>query len=65
MLVVYIQVLCGKKFQCIPKRETGFAFDPHMNDVYVEASNNQSFSQVGYESTILKIKYSNPPNLIF
>ena len=48
-----------------PKIETGFAFEPHMNDVYVKAFNNQTFNQDGNESGILKIKYYNPPNLIF
>ena len=36
-----------------------------MNDVYVEAFNNQTFKQDGDESVILKIKFYNPPNLIF
>ena len=48
-----------------PKIETGFAFKPHMNDVYVEAFNNQSFNEDGDESAILTIKYHNPPDLIF
>ena len=48
-----------------PKIETGFAFKPHMNDVYVEAFNNQSFNENGDESAILTIKYYNPPDLIF
>ena len=48
-----------------PKTETGFAFKPHMNDVYVEAFNNQSFNEDGDESAILTIKYYNPPDLIF
>ena len=43
------------------KIETGFAFKPHMNDVYVEAFNNQSFN----ESAILTIKNYNPPDRIF
>ena len=47
------------------KIETGFAFKPHMNDVYVEAFNNQSFNENGDESAILTIKYHNPPDLIF
>ena len=45
-----------------PKIETGFAFKPHMNDVYVEAFNNQSFNEDGDESAILTIKYHNPPD---
>ena len=48
-----------------PKIETGFAFKPHMNDVYVKAFNNLSFNQDGEESAILTIKYHNPPDLIF
>ena len=48
-----------------PKIETGFAFKPHMNIVYVEAFNNQTFNQDGDESAILRMKYYNPPNLIF
>ena len=48
-----------------PKIETGFAFKPHMNDVYVKAFNDQSFNTDGDESAILTIKYYNPPGLIF
>ena len=48
-----------------PKIETGFAFKPHMNHVYVEAFNTQTFNQDGDESAILPLKYYNPPNLIF
>ena len=48
-----------------PKIETGFAFKPHMNCVYVEAFNNQTFNYDGDESAILRIKYYNPRNLIF
>ena len=48
-----------------PEIETGFAFKLHMNDVYVEAFNNQTFNQDGNGSAILKIKNYNPPNLIF
>ena len=48
-----------------PKIETGFAFKPHMNNVYVEVFNNQTFNQNGDESAILTIKYYNPPNLIY
>ena len=48
-----------------PKIETGFAFKPHMNNVYVEAFKNQTLNQDGDESAIVKIKYYNPPNLIF
>ena len=38
------------------KIETGFAFKPHMNNVYVEAFNNQTFNQDGDESAIIRIK---------
>ena len=48
-----------------PKIETGFAFKPHMNDIYVEAFNNQTFNEDGDQSAILTIKYYNPPDLIF
>ena len=48
-----------------PKMESGFAFKPHMNNVYVEAFNNQTFNQDGDESAILRTKYYNPPSLIF
>ena len=47
-----------------PKIETGFAFKPHMDDVYVEAFINETFNQDD-EFAILRIKYYNPPNLIF
>ena len=47
-----------------PKRETGFAFKPHMNRTYVEAFNNQTFNEDGDESAVLTIKYYNPPDLI-
>ena len=48
-----------------PKIETGFAFKPNMNDVYVKAFNDQTFNEDGDESAILTIKYYNPPDLIF
>ena len=48
-----------------PKIETGFAFKPHMNNVYVEAFNNQTFNKNGDESAILTIKYHNPHDLKF
>ena len=48
-----------------PSIETGFALKPNMNDVYVEAINNQIFNQDGDESAILGIKCYNPPTLIF
>ena len=36
-----------------------------MNDLFVEAFNNQSLNQDGNESAIFKIKYCNPPDLLF
>ena len=48
-----------------PKVETGFAFKLFMNDIYVEAFNNQIFNQDVNEYAILKINFYNPPNLIF
>ena len=48
-----------------PKKETGFVFKPHTNDIYIEAFNNQTFNEDGDESAILTIKYHNPPDLIF
>ena len=48
-----------------PKIETGCAFQPHMNDVFVNEFNNQTFNQDGNDSAILKTKYYNPPIFIF
>ena len=48
-----------------PKIESGFAFKPHMNDVNVKSFNDQIFNQNSDEPAILKIKYYNPPDLIF
>ena len=48
-----------------PKIETGFAFKPHMNNIYVEAFFIQTFDQNGNESAILGRKCYNPPDLIF
>ena len=39
-----------------PKIETGFAFEPHMNNVYVEAFTNQTFNQ---DLTILRKNITN------
>ena len=47
------------------KIEIGFVFAPHMKDVYVKAFNDQTFNQYGNESASSRIKYYNPPNLIF
>ena len=48
-----------------PKIESGFAVALNMNDVYEKAFNDQTFNEDGNESAILRIKYFNPPNLIF
>ena len=61
---LYLSAMWDEK-SVFPKIESGFAFKPQMNDVYVEAFNNQTFNQDGNESATLKIKYYNPPDLIF
>ena len=48
-----------------PKIETVFVYKPQMNDVYVDALNNQTFNEDGDDSAILTKKYYNPPNLMF
>ena len=48
-----------------PKIETGFAFKPHINDIYVEAFSDQTFNEIVDGSAILTIKYYNPLDLIF
>ena len=48
-----------------PKTESGFLCKPHVNNIYVEAFNNQSFDKHGNESAILKIIYYHPLDLIF
>ena len=48
-----------------PKIETGFAFKPHMNKIYEEAFDIQTFNQDDIESAIFKIKFYNPTKLIF
>ena len=45
--------------------EIRFALKLHMNDVYVKSFNDQTFSQDGDEFALLKIKYYNPPDIIF
>ena len=47
------------------KKETGFAFEPHMNDIYAKSFNDQTFNQDGGESAMLRTKYYNPLNRIF
>ena len=48
-----------------PKLESGFCFQPYMNDIYVEAFSIQIFNQDGDESAILRKKFYNLPNLMF
>ena len=48
-----------------PQTETGFAFKPHMNNIYEKAFINQTFNQDGNESAILRIKHYNPSDLMF
>ena len=48
-----------------PKMESGYAFKPHMNDITVNEFSNKTFNQDGNEFVFLKIKYYNPPHLIF
>ena len=43
-----------------PKIETGYAFTPDMNDVFVDKFNTQTFTQ---GSSILKIENYNPKDL--
>ena len=43
-----------------PRRETGYAFTPDMNNDLFKKFNNQTFNQ----SAVSKIKYYNPKNLI-
>ena len=47
------------------KVESGFAIKPHMNHVYVEVFDNQTFNQNDKESAILRINCSNPETLLF
>ena len=44
-----------------PKKESGFCFKPYMNDVFIEAFNNQTFNQKEKKSEILNMKFDNPP----
>ena len=48
-----------------PKIETGYTFKHHTNDVFVNVFKSQTFNQDGNDSAIWKIKFYNPPNLIF
>ena len=53
------------EYSVYPKIETGFAFKPHMNNIYVEALNYQTFNQDGNDPAILRVKSYNPTDLIF
>ena len=48
-----------------PKKESGFAFKPYMNIIYVDVFNNQTFNHDGNESAIFRTKYYNLPDVIF
>ena len=61
---LYPSAMCDKN-SVYPRIETGFAFRPHMNDVYVDAFKNQTFNQDGNESALIKTNWYNQPNLIF
>ena len=37
-----------------PKIATGYAFKPHMNDLFVNDFNNQNYNQDGNDSALLK-----------
>ena len=47
------------------KTKIGFAFEPHMNDVFVEALNKLCFIQNGNKSAFLLKHFHNPPHLMF
>ena len=57
MLLVYNILLCTMKSLFILKYKVDLHFEPHMNDVYVDAFIDQTFNQNGIESLILEIKY--------
>ena len=48
-----------------PKIESAYTIKPHMNKVFVNEFKSQTFNQDGNDSTIMKVIYYNPPNLIF
>ena len=48
-----------------PKRQIGYAFKPHVRDMFVNDFNNKTFNQDCIESAIFKIKCYNPSNLKF
>ena len=48
-----------------PKVRSGYTFRPQMNGIFVKDFENKFFYQDGNDSTISKIKYYNPPNIVF
>ena len=60
----YPSAMCNE-ISVYPKRESGFVFAPHLNDVNVKAFNDQTFNKDGDESAILTIKSYSLPYLIF
>ena len=48
---LYLSAMYDEKSAYL-KKETCFAFKPHMRDVHVEAFNNQTFNKDGNESAI-------------
>ena len=60
---LYPSAWYDKKSVCF-KTEMGFAFKPHMKNVYVEAFKKQTFNQDVSESAILEIECYDSPNLI-
>ena len=54
-----------EKVSVYSKIESGYASKSHMEDLIVNGFNNETFNQGGNDSAILRIKYYNPPNLIF
>ena len=48
-----------------PKIESGYTFTPHKDDVFCNNFNIQTYNQDGKDSAILKIRYYDPPKLIF
>ena len=60
---LYPSAMWDKNSVC-PGKESGVAFKPHRNDIYVEAFNIKTFNHDGNETSIRRRKYYNPPNLI-
>ena len=62
--IFYPAALWDEKSVCL-KIESGFAFQPQKNDVYIDVFSNQSFNPDENESAILKNIFYNKPSLIF